>query len=204
MGVIPTIRRTPALRKAAILGLVLLAATLAFGRSSIMPPPAPATPATAFLIYDALHKGLILPEPDGTWSEWGFGDWDWYAQNRDRWYHVFDTVLIPTRGTLGRRDLGPGTESEILAIHDQVPIAAIEVESERLRELRDALWSEFRSGSSTEHYNPRYDTHFVHSRRSYWFLHNCNDSIADWLRQLGCTVTRAPIRLDLELEPGDL
>ncbi len=45
--------------------------------------------------------------------------------------------------------------------------------------------------------------YFVHSRRSYWFPHNCNDSITIWLRRLGCTVTGAPVRLGLELEASD-
>ncbi len=206
MGVTSTLRHTPALRRARVAGLALaagLAIILTFSRSSVVPPPAPTTPATVFLIYDALHKGLVLPEPTGTWNEWGFGDWGWYAQNRDRWYHVFDTVLVPTQGTLGRRELGPRTEAEILAIYDHIPIVAFQVEARRLRELRASLWTEYRSGLPTEHYSRRYDMHFVHSRRAYWFPHNCNDSIADWLRQLGCTVSRAPIRLGLQLAPAE-
>ena len=126
----------------------------------------------------------------------GFGDWDWYAQNRDRWYNVFDTVLVPTQGTLGRRNLGQRTKADILAIYDHIPITALAVEAKLVGELRSSLWSEYRSQLSTEHYNPRYRMHFVHSQRRFWFYHNCNDSLAIWLRKLDCTVPRSFVATD--------
>ena len=40
---------------------------------------------------------------------------------------------------------------------------------------------------------------FVRHEDGFWFLYNCNDAVADWLRRLGCAVSWVPIRLDLSV-----
>ena len=40
---------------------------------------------------------------------------------------------------------------------------------------------------------------FVPHEDGYWFLYNCNDVVARWLQELGCSVSWVPIRLDLEV-----
>ena len=40
---------------------------------------------------------------------------------------------------------------------------------------------------------------FVESEDGFWFLYNCNDALADWLRELGCSVSFVPVRLGLSL-----
>ena len=98
------------------LGLLLLAgAILIFANagcvSTIEPPSNPRQPVTVFLQSEARHKGLLLPKAEGRFVEYGFGDYDWYALEKDRWYYVFDTVLWPTKGTLGRGSARCGPSS---------------------------------------------------------------------------------------------
>ena len=45
----------------------------------------------------------------------------------------------------------------------------------------------------------RYGMRFVRDESPYWFPYNCNDAIAEWLRDLGCEVSWALVRVGLEL-----
>jgi hypothetical protein len=41
---------------------------------------------------------------------------------------------------------------------------------------------------------------FVPWPRRFWLFDNCGDVVADWLRELGCTVAWVPVCTDLRVE----
>lgn len=166
--------------------------------SEIRPPTSPEDPVATFLLMDDRHRGLLLPRVEGGFVEYGFGDWDWYAQCCDRWYHTFDTVLWPTQGTLGRR-LSPARDGEELRRQfSWMDLHEIIVARHKMEALRAELAAAYAKEANREVYNSRYRMSFV-PHDSYWFLHNCNDAVAAWLQKLGCSVSWVPIRLDLSV-----
>jgi hypothetical protein len=182
---------------AAILVVLLLAA--AGCTSTITPPAGVRAPVTVFLLREARHNGIVLPPcGDGAeYVEFGYGDWSWFALGNDAWYHAFATVLWPTAGALGRRTFGARTADELHRRVTWAELHAIEVERERAHALRTELQRAFDAGAA--HAHPRHDLGwvFVPDDRSYWFANNCADVAADWLQQLGCTVSWVPIRTSL-------
>jgi len=188
-------------RVAVILGLVSLlfvAGTLLNGCiSTITPPSDPTEPCGVYLLREARHAGIVLPDPRGGFWEYGFGDWDWYALCRDRWYHVFDTMLWPTQGCLGRRRL---TAEAVEDLGERGLVRRFEVERGRAVALLDKLGRRFDKNASNMIYNSAYGLHFVPDEQGFWFLFNCHDAVAEWIEELGCQVSWVPVRFGIELE----
>jgi hypothetical protein len=185
------------------LALVLVAAPCAVAAtcctSTVTPPAGVVTPATVFLLREAMHTGIVLPparEAD-EYVEFGYGDWSWFALGNDAWYHAFATVLWPTAGALGRRTFGARTADELRARVTWAELQAIDVERDRAHALRGELQRAFDAGLGDARPRPDLGWVFVPDDRSYWFAHNCADVAAAWFEQLGCSVSWAPIRRGL-------
>ena len=193
------------LRRRAIHHAAVVAACLAIGlatlgcTSTITPPSDPREPVEAYLVEDYRHFGVVLRRSPGVLVEYGYGDWDWYAMMHARWYNVFDTVLWPTQGTLARREIRARDGAELRARIPWMEVRAIAVASEGARELLADLDAQWALREDEQHYNPVYKLSFVPHDDGFWFLHNCNDAVADWLHALDCSVSWVPIRLGLAL-----
>lgn len=168
--------------------------------STVKPPRGVGDPAEIYLTYEARHRGLVLPDASGELIEYGYGDRDWYALGKDRWYHAFDTLLWPTGGTLGRHATGTRTGDELRAHFLGRRIVSLRVELVAVVALRDRLEAEFAAGIGDSIWNPDYRMDFVPYPHRFWCFHNCNDAVADWLRELGCEVSWVPVRTDLRVE----
>jgi hypothetical protein len=182
-----------------VLAAVACAAVFAaFGcTSTVTPPPAPEDPQAVYLLQDDRHVGLLLPRAPGRVVEYGFGDWDWYAMERDAWYNVFDTVLWPTQGTLCRRELAAHGAADLRARLPWATVHEFAVERARAGALLLDLDAQFAAHADELHHSARYGMDFVPHDDGYWLFHNCNDVLADWLRRLGCEVSWVPVRLGL-------
>jgi hypothetical protein len=162
--------------------------------STVRPPVDPKRPITLYLRREALHAALLLPRPGGGFVEYGFGEYDWYALGKDRWYHVFDTLLWPTRGTLARRILSAETLAELQVSYLASRLTPIVVGAEEAARLEERLDDEYCARLNTEIYNPEYALHFVEQEDGFWLFYNCHDALARWLRELGCSVGWTPVR----------
>jgi hypothetical protein len=185
--------------------LILAGAAIDLGLAScvstVRPPTDPQRPVTVYLRREALHAALLLPRPAGGIVEYGFGDYDWYALGKDRWYHVFDTLLLPTRGTLARRDLPVEGLAELKASYPASNLTPIVVGADAAARLEARLDAEYRERQDTEIYNPEYALHFVVHEDGFWLFYNCHDALARWLRELGCSVGWTPVRGGLRAAP---
>lgn len=216
VGVTLIVRYTTAMnlrvRRAAWTALALVAILECAGcTTTIVPPIGPLVdPVTVFLVDYGRHSSLVLPEqaPVGGPSaqgpagaiEYAYGEWWWYARNKDQWYDLPRTMLLPSQGTLGRRrlNLRPTIEALSVAIGCEA-VYRIRVEADDAYKLRDRLAERFNDHIDTKHYNPRYDLSFVHHDESYSLLHNCNQVALGWLTDLGCRVRGLGIWADFRI-----
>lgn len=148
------------------------------------------------LVTEGRHSGLLLPCGGGRIVEYGYGEWNWYALAKDDWWRAPMTVLWPNPGTLGRRYF---REAEVAAMEDSFGagrVGSFDADRAAVERLRERLDAEFASGGAA-HHSDLYRMDFVPHPSRFWFGHDCHDEVAAWLRELGCSVTMAPIRTRL-------
>lgn len=187
--------------------LMLIAVAGAAACSAPVRPPAAEQlrdPVSVFVLREALHTGLVLPPVSDSGSdgfvEFGFGDWSWFACGEDAWYRVFQTVLLPTRGTFSRRRFAARDVDQLRRVAHWVELDELRVERERAVLLRAVLQATFDAGREAMVAQPRYRMDFVPDDGSYWLVDNCNDRVGEWLVQLGCEVGWRPIVTSLSID----
>lgn len=183
----------------AVIAAAALVALLAWSgcAATLTPPTDVEDPVTVRLLRTARHSALLLPCPDGRTVEYGFGEWGWFAQNRESWWRAPRILFWPSEGTLARRHLAPA-EVERLPSTEGARLAAFEASRTRVDELRQRLDREFEAGGEP-HYDPQDRLAFVRHPRSFWIAYTCHDAVVEWAEELGCRASWAPLRLTLEL-----
>jgi len=186
--------------------LVLLAliGALAFAlwtgcASTVTPPARVDDPITVSLLSTGRHAGVLLPCPDGRTVEYGYGDWGWYALMKNDWWRAPATVLWPNQGTLGRRYIAADDFAAMGDTYGGGTLQRIAFSRERSAQLLAKLDAQFAAGGAP-HFNATYDMWFVKHPKDFWGFHDCHDEVADWLRDLGCSVPWALVRTGLKLE----
>lgn len=187
-----------------------LAASLPLGSctSLVWPPERVEQPATAFVLREALHLGLLLPDPPEApvrWIEYGYGDWAWFALGQAQWYRAIPTVLWPTQAALCRREWMAESVDELRrrVVARGCEVDALVVECARVLALRQRLDASFAAGDSVR--RPELAMEFVREDGSYWLFSTCADVAADWCEELGCDVgwvlVRGGLRVADPIEP---
>lgn len=148
-------------------------------------------PVTVYLIDHGRHSSLVLPREDGV-VRYAYGEWEWYAKDRRGALAGMSAMLWPTRGALGRM-VYPGVGISPFprrvvpeGIEEVFPLQA---ETILVRRLRRELDNIFEKGRKDLIHHPVYDLEFVPYPRDYWFGHQSNQVTAEWLQQLGFTVS---------------
>lgn len=197
----PPRRLWPRVVLTAELAIALLFAIFGW-TARVRPPASVATPISVFVVRDELHRGLLLPAPEGGFVEFGFGDWEWYARAQEQWHRVFATVLWPTRGTLARRE---HLARDAAALRASMPWASFDefvVEATEAQRLRARLDAQFAAGNHERVIRSGLRMHFVPWDRDYWFADTCADAVVEWLQELGCRSSWVPLCLDVACDPG--
>jgi len=181
-------------RMAASLPLLLCAAAGCTLR--IAPPAPPSDPVTIQVCDYGAHLSLLLPTAaSGGGVEYAYGWWEWFALNRDRWYHAMPLLVFPCRGTLGRREI-PADGSVYVPGGMKLSVERAAADALRMR-----LDTEYTTGARDEVYNTLNGMFFVPHARLYWLGYNCNSAVADWLEAMGCKVSGC--RTSGEIEAAD-
>ena len=172
----------------------LLAVFVAVACTTVVTPPqAPREPTSVFVLREARHVGVVLPdEHEGEvtrYVEYGFGDWAWYALAQDEWYDVFATMLWPTQGALCRREYAAHSPAELRHVATWVELDELTVGRSEVSALRERLDAAFERGAKHAVFQADYDMTFVPYERHYWFANTCADVAGEWLRALGCEVS---------------
>lgn len=174
-----------------LIALAVAGPSLACSSTAIIPPTTAAEPQQVFLLDHGRHASLVLPAGDSVVVRYSYGDWRWYAQQREGVFRGSTAVLWPTRAALGRRELASVPDSVSVRRAVRVGIEhmyMITVDAGDVLTLRRELDSLFDAHAETRIYNSAYDLEFVHHPTPYWLLHNSNQVVAAWLKRLGCTV----------------
>jgi hypothetical protein len=177
-----------------VLAALALAIVTAFGgtcSTARLPPRAAiAEPCTVFLLQTPIHPILVLPDEQGRFFGYGFGDrtymstFDWTQVPWAAWLVV---VGIPGRFTSGamERHAFRGTTREQLALESGMDAEEFVVERPRVAALRRAL--EARIGAPVAGQESwLFETGDDYSL---WW-NNCHGATAEWLRELGGEVPR--------------
>ncbi len=166
----------------------------------ITPPVEPHEPTRVVLADYGAHLSLVLPRSERGCVEYAYGWWDWFALNRDRWYHALPLLIAPGRGTLGRRELrGEASVENVRAQTGVHAVHELSVAERPVAALVAQLDREFEAGRGEELYNPKIELHMAPNPRLYWLHDNCNSAVARWLRQLGARVDGLALLAEVEL-----
>ncbi|MEQ8771027.1 MAG: hypothetical protein RIB60_11025 [Phycisphaerales bacterium] len=184
-------------------GLIVLIAMFCLAGCGTIRVTAPATPADASRVYVADFGDtarLVLPDDSDppAYTEYGFGDWRWYAKNQTNLLYGPVALLVPTRGTLGRRnhDADPAWYLPDLGAED---VLAIDVDRALARALRTRLDEAFDAADERVH-NPERGLDFATSDHDYWLFNQSSTSVAGWLDELGCETSGWTLVADFELD----
>ena len=156
-----------------LLGMLLLAACV----TTVTAPSALRDPVTVYLANYGRHCALFLPRANGTWVEYTYGEWEWFARNNTGVLRGFPAMLWPTQGTLGRDPKVRKRQGH-----------ALRVEKAACAKLLAELDAAFESERDTRIYNDVMKMEFVHFHQNFSACNNCNGVMVQWLRTLGCDV----------------
>lgn len=164
------------------------------GTLRITPPASVEDPVRVYVADYGRTARLLLPGGPGRaggasatetmWLEYTYGDWNWYAKGNTSLLDGAAALLLPTKATLGRREVradGSRPRVPAEAIHE------IEVErlaSERLSARLDRVFT-----AAVERVdNAEHGLRFVRLDEDYWLCNQSSTRMKRWLEELGCDV----------------
>jgi hypothetical protein len=160
--------------------------------TTIIPPAKPADPAVVFVTNYGRHSSLLLPASNDQWTEYAFGDWDWFALGHKSSSSGIRALFFSKESALGRREIKlpdpPVSDVEIARVLDAKQVESLRVSRERSDALRHELDEQHQARIDTATFNPEAQLWFVKSDERYGLCYNCNHATAQWLRELGCTI----------------
>ncbi|MDX1633895.1 MAG: hypothetical protein R3280_04615 [Marinobacter sp.] len=171
--------------------VVGLVAGLAGCANRVTVPDQPPSATRAFLVNHGRHASLVLPAQDEGWLRYSHGEWRWYALNEKGVWRALQAILWPTRAAIGRGRLaGPPQDNRpVPGIPEgYVEATGFAVPASRVAALRRRLDGYFET-ADTRKFQPLYQLEFVPYPKDYWFMHQSNEVMANWLRALGLEVT---------------
>jgi hypothetical protein len=181
---------------------LLLAALILPGCAWTVRAPSTVTdPVPVWITEYGKHCRVALPTGDSTFTEYGFGEWNFYGREQRGWLSTLRagiglgtgafsrrTLTPDPDGTLGPRQTG-GTRSE----HVQVERA----QADALRRELDARWQRNQAEVRIRQWD---GVPVSRDPARYHLLDNSNHATARWLRQLGCEVRGYPLMANFRVE----
>lgn len=176
----------------------------------IIPPHDLQNPRMVYLLESGRHSSLLLPDLDDdsaepSFTEYAYGDWQWFAHRNTGWYRVMPTLFWPTQGTIGRNTsplpepiIPSPSQGGVFALVEEGHRLAIVhhfgldalypiwVEAEHIEALHRRLDERYEDSAAASRFVPEYRLTFVPDSKPYTAFHNCNHEVLAWLRDLGC------------------
>jgi len=181
---------------------VLLLALMAIGgcATRIVPPAKPINPVAVYVTDYGRHSSILLPMGDGHLMEYSYGDWEFYALNRYKWYIGASKLIYSDGSGLGRRIVPhPGEDAALQKLVGSKRLLRVDIEHSRVMELLDELDRRYNGRIETLIKNSYVKQDFVKDDAHYGLFHTCNGETAAWLRKLGCEVDGLAVMSNFEL-----
>ena len=181
------------------LSLVALAASTTGGCAPrVYPPPVAsiAKPTAIYLCDYGVHSSLLLPNGDGRFVEYVYGDWAYAAENQTDPLHTLSALFISFDPGLGRRFLTPKPH-EVFPYPPNHPntINPIVVEADKEAAVVALMDHRYQAHIKTAKLNdaPNYGFTFVRDNERYSVFHSCNHLTLRNLRRMGVSVGGYPV-----------
>ncbi len=171
-----------------LLFLVVVGLILFSSPTFIIPPTAPAAPVTIYVIDYGYHSRLVLPDGKGKLMQYAYGDWRYFALDRQNLGNGIAALLYPTQGTIGRRQFNNLAEFQRQLQGERNTLLCFEVAAAKAARLLKLLDRRFRQNLPMWVKNPRNHLTFVPDDRDYIMFHNSNHELVTWLKNLDCRV----------------
>jgi len=156
-------------------------------------PPAGLTQAVSVYIVDhGRHSSLVIPGETG-WQRYAYGDWRWYAEGETGLLQGAAALFWPTPAGLGRQrlaqlpDLTPALNVGFESLHE------IRVEATSAAALASRLAALHEREEARRRFNSLYRLEFAAHPERYWVFNQSNGKVAEWLREMGCEVSRTAL-----------
>ena len=171
-----------------LLFLVVVGFILLSSPTFIIPPTAPVSPVTVYVTDYGYHSRLVLPDGEGKLMQYAYGDWRYFALNRQNLGNGIAALLYPTQGTIGRRQFNNLAEFQGQVKSERHTLLVFEVAEAKAARLLKLLNRRFRQNWPMRVENPRNHLTFVPDDRDYIMFHNSNHELVTWLKELDCRV----------------
>jgi len=158
-------------------------------------------PVQIYLVDHGRHPSIILPR-EGAWTRYAYGDWSWYAVGQENLFTAISAMLWPTQAALGRREFPANwqpLERNSLIREGFVKILPLMADGKMVAQLSSQLEEIFAANQNQLLLNPTYNLEFVPHPRSYWFAHQSNQVMAQWLRELGFHISGSNLLSNWEI-----
>ena len=168
---------------------------------TVRAPSIVADPVPVWITEYGKHCRVALPAADSTFTEYGFGEWHYYALEERDWLSTLRagagfgsgafsrrTLRPAADGTLGPRQTG-GTRSERLEVERSA--------ADALRRELDDRWARNQGDVRIRQADA---VPVSRDPARYHLFENSNHATANWLRQLGCQVRGFPLMANFRVE----
>lgn len=165
------------------------------GAVVIGPAKVPAEQRTVHLLEHGRHSTLLLTAADQSRLRYAYADWSWYVDENAGLRTGFAAMLRDSRAALGRQRLVPAQPGENLASVVGVGIEktyTFQVDASKVDDLLNSLEHLYHASADEPHHSSTRNLSFVEHPQPYRFSQNSNHMVAEWLGQLGVSVTGNP------------
>lgn len=172
--------------------------------TTIIPPAAPVSPVTVYIVEGKVHARLVLPTSSGSLMQYAYGDWRYYALNERSLGDGIRALLIPTPGALGRRKYESKADLQnAVAASENGTLFNFKVSQAEVTQLLQSLDDRFNQNSDTQVYNPLTHMSLVRQDDDYTLWHNSNHELVNWLQDLSCEVEGFVLLADFQVQRPD-
>ena len=172
--------------------LVSIVFALAGGcAATVHPQPQVLDPVAVYVADYGVHSSLLLPNGDGRYVEYCFGDWGYSAENHCWPQDALGALLVSQESAFGRRFVQPEPHNDEPKPVHPAPhhIERVFASRQDVSRLLHDLGERYERGAAKiVVHNPENDTDYVKDTEHYSALNNCNHLTARSLRTLGCQV----------------
>jgi hypothetical protein len=172
---------------------LLLMAGLCSCAWRIEPPSEVREPVKVYLSEYGRHTRLALPDPEGQFIEFGFGDWYFYGKEERNPLSALRALAGGGGGALSRRVITANPEGGLsMQTTGSSRTEALAVEQElavRLKDDLEARWQ--KAGTVVVREWDGIPVRRVPQR--YHLLGNSNHATAGWMTELGCKIRGTPV-----------
>jgi len=165
------------------------------GAVAVGPAQPPAESRVVQLLEHGRHSTLLLTAADQTRLRYAYADWSWYVDEDAGVRTGLAAMLRDSRAALGRQQLPPARPDENLASVVGVGIAkahVFQVDASKVDDLLASLEQLYHASADQPYHSGTRNLSFVEHPQPYRFSQNSNHMVADWLGELGVSVTGNP------------